>query len=100
MGQNALGQSDYRIFKPAISLEQTDKKAWIFAWWYRVMESRSWLKNVGVSMVKNGYGHSILRTLKLAVCQGKINEIIWNNDFWHVDTNSWKLKVTLTIFWW
>ena len=26
MGQNALGQSDYRIFKSTISLEQNDEK--------------------------------------------------------------------------
>ena len=26
MGQDALGQSDYRIFKSTISLEQNDKK--------------------------------------------------------------------------
>ena len=39
------------------------------------MESRSLLKYIGVGVVKNGYGHSALRTLKLAVCQEKMNEI-------------------------
>ena len=69
-----------------------------FACWYRFLENRSWLKIIGVGLVKNRCGHSVLRTLKLAVCQGKMNEINW---FWCVDTNSWKLKVTLTIFgWW
>ena len=77
MGQNALGQSDYRIFKSTISLEQNDEKAWFFACWYRFMENRNWLKNIGVGVVKNGCGHSVLRTLKLAVCQGKTNEINW-----------------------
>ena len=86
MGQNALGQSDYRVFKSTISLEQNDEKAWFFGCWYRFMEIRSWLKNAGVSMVKNGCDHSVLRTLKLAVCQGEMNG---------------KLKVTLAIFrWW
>ena len=33
------------------------------------------LKILGLDMVKNGCGHSVLRTLKLAVCQGKMNEI-------------------------
>ena len=42
MGQNGLGQSDYRIFKSTISLEQNDEKAWKlevdwiilgWAWW-------------------------------------------------------------------
>ena len=28
MDQNAVGQSDYRIFKSTISLEQNHKKAW------------------------------------------------------------------------
>ena len=30
MGQNRLGQSDYRIFKSTITLEQYDEKAWFF----------------------------------------------------------------------
>ena len=97
MAQNALGQSDFRIFKSTISLEQNDEKAWFFACWYRFMENGSWLKNIGLGVVKNGCGYSVLRTLKLPVCQGKMNEINW---FWFVDTNSWKLKVTLTVFGW
>ena len=28
MAQNALGQSDYMIFKSTISLEKNDEKAW------------------------------------------------------------------------
>ena len=71
-----LGQSDYMILKSTTSLEQNDEKAWFFAWWYRFMENSIWLKNVGVGMVKNGCDHSVLRTVKFAVCQGKINE--WN----------------------
>ena len=47
------------------------------------MENRSWLKNIGVGMVKNGCGHSVLRTLKLAVCQGKMNEINWFLVCWY-----------------
>ena len=39
------------------------------------MESRSWLKNIGDSIIKNGCGYSVLRTLKVAVCQGKMYEI-------------------------
>ena len=39
------------------------------------MEIKSWLKNIGVSMVKNGCGHSDIRTLKLAVSQKGINGI-------------------------
>ena len=50
MGQNALDQSDCRIFEMTISLEQNDKKAWFFAFWIhpwcRFMEIKSWLKNI------------------------------------------------------
>ena len=47
MGQNALGQSGCRIFKLTLSPEQKDEKAWFFACWYRSMEIKSWLKNIG-----------------------------------------------------
>ena len=73
MGQNTLSQSGYRIFKLTISLEQNDEKAWIFTCWHIFIQSKSWLKNIGVCIFKNGCGHSVLRTLKLAVCQGKMN---------------------------
>ena len=39
------------------------------------MDIRSSLKNIGVDLVKNGCGHSVLRTLKLTVCQGEMNGI-------------------------
>ena len=61
MGQNALGQSDCRIFKSKVSLEKKDKKAWFFKYWYRFLEIKSWSKNIGVDVDKNGYGHSGLR---------------------------------------
>ena len=66
MGQNGLGQSDCRIFKLTISSEHKDEKAWFFACWYRLIEIKSWLKNDELGMVKNGCGHSGLRTQKLA----------------------------------
>ena len=31
MGQNAVGQSDYRIFKSTVSLEQHGEIAWFFS---------------------------------------------------------------------
>ena len=70
MGQNALDQSDCIIFKLTISLEQNDEKVWFFAYWCRFIEIKSWL-------VKNGCGHSGLRTLKLAVSQEGINGVSW-----------------------
>ena len=69
MDQNAVGQSDCRIFKLTISAECTNEKAWFFACWYRLMEIKSWLKNIGVGRVNNGCGHSGLKTLKLALSQ-------------------------------
>ena len=69
MSQNALDQSDCSIFKLTISLEQNGEKAWFFAYWCRLIEIKSWLKNIGVGMVKNECGHSGLRTLKSAVSQ-------------------------------
>ena len=77
MGQSALSQSDCRIFKLTISLEQNDEKVWFFACWYRFMEIKSWLKNFGVGTVKNECGHSGLRSLKLAVSQEVINGKNW-----------------------
>ena len=52
MGQNALGQSDCRIFKSTISLDQIDEKAKFFACWYKCREIESWLKSIGVGMAK------------------------------------------------
>ena len=60
------------------------KKLIFFACWCRIM---------GI----NGYDHSGLRTLKLAVYQESME---WT-DFWCVDGNLGKPRVTLIIFgWW
>ena len=86
MGQNALGQSDYRIFKSTISLEQNDEKAWFYACRHRFMKIRSWLKNIVVCVVKNGYGHSVLRSLILVKMDealeiiGLLNQVYLTND--------------------
>ena len=77
MGQNALDQSACSIFKLTMSLEQIDKKAWFFAYWYRFIQIKSWLKNIGVGIVKTGCGHSGLRTLKLVVSLEGINRVSW-----------------------
>ena len=77
MGQNALDQSDYSIFKLTISLEQNNEKAWFFAYWCRFIEIKIWLKNIGVGMVKNRCSQSGLRTLKLALSQELVNGVSW-----------------------
>ena len=82
MGQNALDQSDCSIFQLTVSLEQNDEKAWTFAYWCRFIEIKSWLKNIGLSIAKNGCGYSGLRTLKLAVSQEGIYGVSWFLVFW------------------
>ena len=57
--------------------QNTKMKAWFFTCWYRLMEIKSWLKYIDVGLVKNGCGHSGLRTLKLTVSQKGINGINW-----------------------
>ena len=69
MGQNALGQSDYTIFKSTISLEQNDEKAWFFACWYKFMDNRSWLKKIEVGIVKNWCGYSELNWIEFFLFQ-------------------------------
>ena len=73
MGQNALGQSDFMIFKSNLSLEQSDEKVWFFACWYRFMEIKSWLENIGEGIVKNACDHCGLRTQQQVVFQKGIN---------------------------
>ena len=80
MYQNALDQTYCRIFKSNVSLEQNDEVAWFFACWYKIMEFKSWLKNIWWGVVKNGCGHSDHMTLKLAVSQEGIDGI--NGFFW------------------
>ena len=41
------------------------------------MEIKSWLKNIGMGVIKNGCDHSGLSTLKLAVSEKGINGINW-----------------------
>ena len=75
MGQNVLNQLDCSIFKLTISLEQNDETAWFFAYWCRFIEIKSLLKNISMGVVRNGCGHSGLKTLKLAVSQEGINGV-------------------------
>ena len=66
-----------------------------FACWYKFIEIKSWLKNIGVGMVINGCAHSGHRTLRLAAYLAKkLMELI---GFWFVNVNPGKLKVTLII---
>ena len=69
MSQNALYQSDCKIFKFIISLEQNYEKAWFLH-----VDRDLWkLKSIRVGLVKNQNGHSGPWTQKLAVSQEGIN---------------------------
>ena len=71
-----------------------------FAWWYKFMQIKMWLKIFGVGMVKNGFGQSGDGILKLTLSEELTDGI---TDFLHVDTDSeklGKLKVNSTIFGW
>ena len=85
--QNVLDQSDYRIFKSTISLEQNDEKFRVFACWSKFIDFKNWLKNIGMGMPINMFVHSGCRNLKLAVSHKEINGINWF-------VNSRKLKFT------
>ena len=56
MAQNTIGQSDSRIFRLTISLEQNDEIIWSFECQYKFMKDKSWLKNILVGMGENGNG--------------------------------------------
>ena len=53
---------DCRIFRSTVSLKQNDEKASFFACWWKFMETKSWLKNIGLVVVNNWCGHAVLRT--------------------------------------
>ena len=69
--------SVYIIFKLTTSIEQNDEKAWFFWYSCRFTEMKSWLKNIGVGVAKDGCGHFGLRTLKLVVSKEVINIVSW-----------------------
>ena len=64
MGQNALDQSDRRIFKSTKSVEH-DKKSLLFCMLIQFIEIKSWMKSIGVGVVINGCAYSGRRTQKL-----------------------------------
>ena len=73
--RNALGLSDFRIFKSTISVEQKNPDAWFFVCWYKFLKIKSSFKNIGMDV-----------------------DEIKQSDFSCVYTNSGKLKVSLIIF--
>ena len=86
MNQNALGQSDCRILKSTISLEQMDEIARFFVffvWWYKFMKIKCWFEIFQVDVVKNGCGHSGHRTRKFAIFKKWRDGINWFFAWWY-----------------
>ena len=77
MGQNVLSQLDCKIFQSTISPEKINETAWFLACWYKVTYVKSSSKIFWVGMVRNGYGHSGPRILKLTLSQQWINRTNW-----------------------
>ena len=90
MGQNTLSQSNFKIFESTISREIIDEILGFFTCWYKFPNNKSWLTIFCLGLIKNGYGKSGSRTLKLSLFQEWIGGI---NIFLHADTNSEKLEV-------
>ena len=62
------------------SQERNDGTNWFFACWYNFTQIKRWLKILGVSLVKNGFGQLGDGTLKLTVseeCQDEIYKLIF-----------------------
>ena len=77
MGQNVLSQSDCSIFKSTIFPEKINEIAWFFTCWYKLTKIKSWSKNLGVDVVRAGYGQPGHRTLKFTVSQEWVAGIYW-----------------------
>ena len=69
IGQNALSQSDCRIFKSSISPEQIDETASFLSRWCKFTTIKSWMKIFYLGMVKNGFDQSSFWTPKLTLSQ-------------------------------
>ena len=85
------GQSGLWTLKLTVSQECINGINWFFACWYNFMQIKSWLKILGVVMVKNESGW--------IDCVSETEKMEWT-DFWHAGTYSGKLKVDSVIFGW
>ena len=70
---------------------------WFLVFWQKFRKAKSYFNNFWMVAIKNGHGLLGLGTLKSAVSQEWIDELVC---FLLADTNLWKLKVTLTIIGW
>ena len=96
IGQNGIGQSDCRVLKWTLTLEQSHEKAWFFVSSYKFIEIKSWLKNIGVGVVIRGSIHSGHRILILTISQNEKNRIKKFLVYWHEYR---KAKSYFSTFW-
>ena len=64
MVENGCCQSGLRTLKLTKSEERTDGINWFFAYWYKILQIKRWLKVFGVGMVKYRFGQCGDETLK------------------------------------
>ena len=83
MIQNGCGKSGLWTLKLTVSPECTDGISWFFVCWHKFTQSKSWLKNFGVSIVKNGCGQFGDGTLKLTVSEEWTDGINWFFACWN-----------------
>ena len=87
MVRNTFDQSEGRIFKSIISLEQIDEMPWFCNRSIKIL-----LKNIREGMIMN-----MVMAFKVMVSQEWSDECSW---FLHADINWRKLNVPVIFFWW
>ena len=89
IGQNALSQSDYRIFKSAISPEQINGKASFLGCWYKFTKLRVDQKIFDWAWSKMGVANLVLGLSNWLYIKNEQMEL---TDFLQGGTNLYKLK--------
>ena len=81
--QNALSQSDCRVFKSTIPREQIYETVSFFACFCKFLKIKSWLKLFWLGMVKSRCNQSGLWTLKVIVSGEWTDRINWCFACWY-----------------
>ena len=89
---NLVSELLYCLYLKNEQMESTG----FFSWWYKSTQIKRWLKILGVSSVKNGFGQSGDGTLKLTVLVEWTDEINWFFACWY---RFKKVKWGSNIFW-
>ena len=95
--QSKLSKSGLRTLKFTPSQELTDEElSDFFVGWYNFMRIKRWLKILVIGVVKNGFGQSCEKTLKLTLFEEWIDGINWFFACWYRFT---KIKSWSKIYW-